>query len=220
MVHTTWKCSLTIAGIVVNYADSCLQFFTGDGIFYTSLHFKSDGTATSLKWAPFDNPAPDSTGTLVSQQLVDLIAQMQDGSPNAKNHLSALWAMIEDAIQNMPFPPSQYSAYANAIVGKPLALVNVGWSLELAQAPLKAQQTLGPLPGDSSIRNNPTEEAAMAAHDFPVKIGDVSLFDPHTHLGSIQAQPILTFFYAVEPTIRRRRLLLEYGQRQDRQNRL
>lgn len=133
-----------------------------------------------MKWAPFDNPAPDSTGTLVSQQLVDLIAQMQDASPNAKNYLSALWAMIGDAIQNMPFPPSQYSAYANAIVGKPLALVNVGWSLELAQAPLKAQQTLGPLPGDSSIKNNPTEEAAMAAHDFRVKIGDVSSFSKAT----------------------------------------
>jgi hypothetical protein len=91
-----------------------------------------------------------------------------DKTRRAQEYLRALWDMINGAIENMPFPPSQYSAYANAIVGKPLALVNVGWSLELAEAPKKAQHTLGQIPEPGY------EEAMMDKYDFHVKIGDVS----------------------------------------------
>jgi hypothetical protein len=65
-------------GIIVNYADSSLQFFTGEGIFFTSLRFGGPtGTVTAPQWAPFASPPPDAAGKLVSQQLIDLIAQMQ-----------------------------------------------------------------------------------------------------------------------------------------------
>ncbi|KAK0117084.1 hypothetical protein ONS96_012922 [Cadophora gregata f. sp. sojae] len=153
--------------IVVNYPDSSLQFFTGDGIFYTSLRFGGPtGTVTGLQWAPFAQPAePDK---LVSQQLVDLINQMQgDDIAKAQEYLRAIWGMINGAIGNMPFPPSQYSAYANAIVGKPLALVNAGWSLELAEPVKTAQHTLGQIP-DTGY-----EQRMMDSYKFPVKIGDM-----------------------------------------------
>jgi hypothetical protein len=67
----------------------------------------------------------------------------------AQAYLRAIWKMINGAIATMPIPPSQYSAYANAIIGKPLALVNVGWSMDLAESPKKAQHTIGqhPVPG-------------------------------------------------------------------------
>ncbi|KAI9857978.1 MAG: hypothetical protein M1813_007948 [Trichoglossum hirsutum] len=152
--------------IIINYADSALQFFTGSGIFYTSLQFGGPtGTMTSPKWAPFATPPPSSD--LVSQQLVDLIAEMQGDSDTARAYLAAMWDMINSAIVTMPFPPSQYSAYANAIVGKPLALVNAGWSLELAQPVRLAQHTLGKRPGELG----PTEQDAMDGYKFPVKIG-------------------------------------------------
>ncbi|CZR52728.1 uncharacterized protein PAC_02605 [Phialocephala subalpina] len=162
-----------IGWIVVNYPDSSLQFFTGDGIFYTSLRFGGPlGTVTGIQWAPFSSPPPSVASTLVSQQLVDLIHQMQ-GDPldttkteTAQEYLRAMWGMINGAIGNMPFPPSQYSAYANAIVGKPLALVNVGWSLELAESPFKHQHTLGSQPPAGY------EESVIGQYKFPVKIGD------------------------------------------------
>jgi hypothetical protein len=159
----------------VNYPDSSLQFFTGQGIFYTSLRFGGPSSVTAgIQWAPFASPPPDKADKLVSQQLVDLIKQMQPASTSeadkekAQAYFNAIWAMINGAIENMPFPPSQYSAYANAIVGKPLALVNVGWSLELAEPVMKAQHTLGKIPAPGE------EEAVMASYKFPIKIGDVS----------------------------------------------
>ncbi|KAH8654011.1 hypothetical protein BGZ60DRAFT_496363 [Tricladium varicosporioides] len=162
-----------VGWILVNYPDSSLQFFTGDGIFYTSLRFGGPlGTVTGIEWAPFVSPPPDQEDKLVSKQLVDLIKEMQ-GDPTdttktetAQEYLRAMWGMINGAIGNMPFPPSQYSAYANAIVGKPLAIVNVGWSLELAEPPLKHQHTLGAQPPAGY------EENVMAEYRFPVKIGD------------------------------------------------
>lgn len=64
---------------------------------------------------------------------------------------------------------TQYSGFANAIVGKPLALVNAAFSLEMAQPSLKAQHTLGPLPGQLG----PTEDDALSSYKFKVKLGDV-----------------------------------------------
>jgi hypothetical protein len=166
---------LFFLGIVVNYADSALQFFTGDGVFYTSLRFGGpNGTMEAPKWAPFAQPAPDKTN-IVSDQLVNLINEMvsdpnKPNDPKTKAYLSGMWDMINRAIVNMPFPPSQYSAYANAIVGKPLALVNVGWSLELAEPVAKAQFAYpDKLPG----KFGPTEEDMMKSYDFQIKIGDV-----------------------------------------------
>ncbi|KAJ9607111.1 hypothetical protein H2200_008183 [Cladophialophora chaetospira] len=172
-VCTEWENPI-FGWIIVNYADSCLQFFTGKGLFFTTAHFGGQtGTATSLKWAPFASPPPGDEQKYVSTQLVNLISQLQGGTQAAQDYLAGLWDMIEQAIQTMPFPPSQYSGYANAIVGKPLALVNVAWSLELGQPPLKAQHTLGPKPGDTKAGFlNPTEEEVMASYQFHVKIGD------------------------------------------------
>ena|ERR1700761_3988508 len=161
-------------GIVVNYADSSLQFFTYDGIFYTAMEFGGPtGTIKTKNWLPFDPPA--KAESLVNVQLDALIKQMT-GS-NGQNYLLALWDLIRQAIPIMPFPPSDYAQYANAIVGKPLALVNAGWSLELAQPPLWEQQTLPPPPSPGP--DDPVDPLRIKANDyllsrqFRVKIGDV-----------------------------------------------
>jgi hypothetical protein len=162
-------------GLVVNYADSALQFFTGDGIFYTALEFGGPtGTIETKKWLPFD--PPDKAEDQISDQLDALIKKMT--GPGGKSYLLALWDLIRRAIPTMPFPPSDYAQYANAIVGKPLALVNVGWSLELAQPPFWPQHTL-PRPPDVDGDPNKvdplrtTAEEDMSDYTFPVKVGDV-----------------------------------------------
>lgn len=162
--------------VVVNYADSSLQFFTGDGIFYTSLQFGGPtGTIKTKDWLPF-NP-PDKAETLVSDQLAALVKRMQK-QDTGSDYLLALWDLIRRAIPTMPFPPSDYAQFANAIVGKPLALVNVGWSLELAQPPFWQQHTLANpplralLPGESDYLRSDAENDLKKTYEFHVKIGD------------------------------------------------
>lgn len=146
--------------IVVNYQDNGLQFFLSDGTFYREVRVGGPtGSNASGKWLPFDPPANQNTG---NSQLDQLIARLTD--PTDPQAVQAFVDMINTAIQTMPYPPSDYSAYANALVGKPLALVNVGWSLELAGPALEAQNTLGNLP--ANVDNE------MWSYDFPIKIGD------------------------------------------------
>lgn len=180
---TTWENPI-VGWIVVNYADSGLQFFTTEGVFYTSVRF--GGPAGVMKqphdWLPFSKPPALSSTVPVSDQLVTLVALLTDTSDKdtAAQYLLSLWNTIEAAIQTMPFAPSAYSGTANAIVGKPLALVNVGWSLELAQPPLWAQHTL-PAPAVVTPGvEDPLRVAAktdMQQYEFKVKLGDVSFLD-------------------------------------------
>ena len=177
---TAWENPI-IGWIVVNYADSGLQFFTTEGVFYTSVRF--GGPTGVIKprhdWLPFSQPPRLSSTVPVSDQLVALVNVLSDTSKQstAAQYLLSLWKTIETAIQTMPFAPSAYSGTANAIVGKPLALVNVGWSLELAQPPLWPQHTL-PAPDvvieghEDPLRAEAKRE--MSNYKFKIKLGDVS----------------------------------------------
>jgi hypothetical protein len=201
---TPWENPI-IGWIVVNYANSALQFFTTEGIFYTSVRFGGPtGVIKSHDWLPFSQPPTPSSTVAVSDQLRALVAVLIDTSnPATKGqYLLSLWKTIEVAIQNMPFAPSAYSGTANAIVGKPLALVNVGWSLELAQPPLWAQHTLPPPPVLAPRTVDPLRTDAINAmkeYKFKVKLGDVSfnpLQDPpeaRTHAQANRKQRDRTF---------------------------
>jgi hypothetical protein len=156
----------------VNYADSSLQFFTADGTYYTSRQFGGPtGTIESLPWLPFEPPPPEKAKLKASSQLISLIEKLAGA-----DYLQALWEVINSAIPSMPFPPSDYAPYANAIVGKPLALVNAGWSIELAQPPLWSQSTLPQPPTLKPGEEDPLRGQArsdLEAYKFKVKIGDV-----------------------------------------------
>jgi hypothetical protein len=76
--------------------------------------------------------------------------------------------MITAAIETMPFTPADYATYATSLVGKPFALVNAGFSLELALPPLESQITPS-LPVDP---NAPSAADKLFSYQFPVKIGD------------------------------------------------
>jgi hypothetical protein len=78
--------------------------------------------------------------------------------------------MINGSIKAMPYPPTEYADFASSIVGKPLALANIGYSLELAEPPFEPQNTLPP--GDSIQRINPDE--TLDKYKFELKIGDYS----------------------------------------------
>ncbi|OQO04338.1 hypothetical protein B0A48_10949 [Cryoendolithus antarcticus] len=160
--------------LVLNYQDQGLQFFCSDGTFYREVRVGGPtGTVGSSKWLPFDPPSKAQDNG--NRQLDEFIGRVttyvptnDDGTPvkdeTPAKYLQALFDMINGAIKNMPYPPSDYAAFANSIVGKPLALVNIGWSLELQGPPLKYQNTLGNKP--------PNDQDDLLSYKFPIKIGD------------------------------------------------
>ena len=157
-------------------------------------------TTASAKWLPFDPPT--QADVIVSPQLDQLIKQFT--TPNTgPAYLQSFYDMITSAIVNMPFAPPEYAAFASAIVGKPLALTNVGLSLELATQPLESQVTL-PMPAPIT----PGQEEILK-YKFPIKIGDadrpfdgvVGYFDTdNTTAGSTTWTKLHTYFTSSSAT--------------------
>jgi hypothetical protein len=190
---TPWE-NPVFGWVVINYADSTLQFFTTEGIFYTSVRIGGPtGVTRSHDWLPFAQ-TPNAAGK-VSTQLQEMLATLTDttvipdgsGLTKGAKYLQSLWTTIEDVVHQMPFAPSQYSSSANAVVGKPLALVNIGSSLELSQPPLWPQYTPheDPKVNPSALSDNndvvgqqdPRRKVAadtLQSFKFKIKIGDVS----------------------------------------------
>lgn len=90
------------------------------------------GSTQSDKWLPFDKPK----GTIKDNLQLDRLIKRMTGD---SEYLMAFFDMINGSIGAMPYAPSDYSDFLSSIIGKPLALVNVGFSLELASAPLSPQ---------------------------------------------------------------------------------
>ncbi|KAL8927115.1 MAG: hypothetical protein Q9208_002499 [Pyrenodesmia sp. 3 TL-2023] len=153
--------------VIVNFADYGLQFFTSEGQFYVELTLGGPtSTITSPRWLPFNPPSQPSK--FVSPQLFQLVQRLSDR--NGGIYLRSFFQMITSAIETMPHAPPDYAAYATSIVGKPLALVEVGFSLELAHALLRSQ--IVPSPPEPLGPAAPTEPQPLLSYKFPIKIGD------------------------------------------------
>lgn len=151
--------------VVNNFADCGMQFFLPDGTFYREIRFGGPiGAITQPKWMPF---APGhSAKAQDTKQLDALIAKVGDPA-----YLTSFWHMITTAMSNLPPAPSSYAQYLNSIVGKPLALVNTGWSLELDSQPLANQSTNSKKPfPERSLLQGKTKTAPH--YTLQVKLGD------------------------------------------------
>jgi hypothetical protein len=122
--------------VITNYADYGIQIFLPDGTFYREVRVGGPlGTLQSPKWLPF-SPDPDAQPTPDTRELDILISKLAD-----PKYLLGFWGMITTAQQKLPPAPDSYAQFLNSIVGKPLALVNTGWSVELSGPPLGIQST-------------------------------------------------------------------------------
>jgi hypothetical protein len=142
-----------------------VQFFRGNGQFYCEIRKGgvAGTTRSAAKYLPYEPPKiePTDAGTAQLAKLLDLLSPENDPQGD---YLQAFFDMINNSILDMPFPPSSYSAYANSIIGKPLCLVNAGWSIELAEEPLRQQYSLRAPASDP--------QKVMSSYQFPLKIGD------------------------------------------------
>ncbi|KAF8443357.1 hypothetical protein BGX38DRAFT_761779 [Terfezia claveryi] len=120
--------------LVINYAQYGIQAFLPDGRFYREIQLGGfGGTRTSEKYLPFGRPdKPTETRQLDS--LLDKLGATAD-------NLQSFVDMINGAIGKTAPAPEAYAQFLNSIVGKPLALVNVGWSLEIATPEYTSQNT-------------------------------------------------------------------------------
>lgn len=110
--------------------------------------------------------------------------------------------MINASLDSSAFEhaPTTYSTFTSAVIGKPLALVNAGWSLELSEPPkknwttsdvrnpdLKPSRTLlnpdpetrwaerqWPPPTQKDMDEGKVTDSQKRGFTFPVKIGDAS----------------------------------------------
>ncbi|GIK00102.1 hypothetical protein Aspvir_004117 [Aspergillus viridinutans] len=140
--------------LVFNYVEEGVQIFLPDGTFYREVRVGGVNGATALpKWAPFDQPS--SVGS--TSQLNSFAESLRNAST-----LHDFLASIGSGLDAVPEAPTDYAQYMAAITGKPLALVNIGVSLELATDPLENQATTNTTP----------PEKELLAYQFSVKLGD------------------------------------------------
>jgi hypothetical protein len=157
--------------LVVNYVDYGVQFFLQDGSFYREVRLAAPNAPNPEvlppKWVPF----PPETTTSAQEQLDQLIAQFSDQT-TGRAYLSDFIKMVNTAVGDATSAPSAYGTFLHSLIGRPLALVNTGWSLELAINARKTQSTKQeqkdlPQPKNLLPGTDPDKQ-----YQFPIKLGD------------------------------------------------
>ncbi|KAL8672154.1 MAG: hypothetical protein Q9168_003377 [Polycauliona sp. 1 TL-2023] len=154
--------------IVVNFAEQGLQIFLADGTFYREVRFGGQtGAQTTAKWLPYEPPL-----TLPSTTQIDFLIQKLGDT----TYLSGFVDMVlQSTLKNQVAAPDSYAAFSSAIIGKPLALVNIGYSLELAGAENQNWSTVNTKAPDLHLlQPDGTSFApnAPGGYTFPIKLGD------------------------------------------------
>ncbi|KAF8511749.1 hypothetical protein JB92DRAFT_3117693 [Gautieria morchelliformis] len=182
---TEWE-NPVFGWMVVNHADYGLQVFLPDGRFYREVRLGGQsGSSVSDPWLPF---GPPEDGIPETEALDRLIKQLGDSA----DYLKAFFKMILDAFQSVVEAPDSYAEFLSAIIGKPIALANIGWSLELAAPPLENQ----------SLFNQIEVTETLKSYKLPLKIGDRDrVFDGLVgYYHPLQEERIYTHFPGGEPT--------------------
>ena len=167
---TDWE-SPVWGWVIVNYVDSGVQLFLPDGTFYAEARLASPNAPQSAaqppKWLPFPRPTKVSD----AGQLNKLLSQLE-----SQAYLLSFIQMCTTYAGDAASGSSAYAAYINCLIGKPLALVNAGWSLELAAAPLQSQSTFsignGPRQDQIPLPTTLLDQPGSERYSFPMKLGD------------------------------------------------
>ncbi|KAI0118157.1 hypothetical protein GGR51DRAFT_498324 [Nemania sp. FL0031] len=154
--------------VITNFADYGIQLFLPDGTFYREVRFGGPlGTLASPKWLPF-SPDKDTPETPETRQLDALVDKLTDPP-----YLKGFWYMITTAQEKLVGAPNAYAQFLNSIVGKPLALVNTGWSLELDAPPSVNQSTKAKVSEPECDLTAPVDpESDKPFYQFQVRLGD------------------------------------------------
>ncbi|KAK2465641.1 hypothetical protein APHAL10511_002185 [Amanita phalloides] len=147
--------------LVVNYVDNGLQVFLPDGTFYREIRMGgNDGTSVGPdSWLPFEAPENSAAEAAVPKQLLALVRKLRYGG-----YLHEFFDVMVEALDATMSTPNHYAGYLPAITGKPFALINSGWSLQLSHPPNVNQST--------SVSPFSEPETPVDLYNFQVKFGD------------------------------------------------
>ncbi|KAI5811787.1 hypothetical protein DFH27DRAFT_474694 [Peziza echinospora] len=159
--------------LVLNYAQHGLQIFLPDGRFYREIRLGGfTGATVGEKWLPFAPPKGGAQDAAASTAQIDALIAKLDNADNLQEFID----MINGALRKAPPAPETYAQFLNSIVGKPLALVNVGWSLELAEPEYASEATVeNQVPQPVCLLQHQTDEIKpklIPRYTFPFKLGD------------------------------------------------
>ncbi|KAH7146274.1 hypothetical protein EDB81DRAFT_794775 [Dactylonectria macrodidyma] len=133
--------------LMVNYVDNRVQFFLPSGRFYREVRVSSPDAPPQDNMSPQWLPFRDISGRGIGEgkedtrQLDDRLKALND-KDHGDDYVKALIKMITNAMERTHHALSTYGQFTSALVGRPLAMVNVGVSLELAGSPLVNQSTV------------------------------------------------------------------------------
>ncbi|KAI1812466.1 hypothetical protein GGS20DRAFT_587464 [Poronia punctata] len=173
--------------VVVNYANYGLQFFLPSGAFYREVRQAGPlGAQISPEWLPFPEPddpeerGGEQDGGVAAKQLARLVQALS----KSQGYLLAFIAMVNAATTSKgTTAPDAYAEFRSALIGKPLALVNMGYSLELAGPALESRlnddgKVVKKLYANTAKKGvkgpgfEDNDEYDEKYYRFPVKLGD------------------------------------------------
>lgn len=151
--------------VLVNAPDNGIQLFLADGTFYRAVRVGgSEGASTSAKWLPNEPPVGlDVTSTNQLERLAERLAD--------PTYLKAFIEMIYEATRNGSSAPTAYSHFVSSLVGKPFALANMGWSLELALNAYTNESTLKGSTNQATL-DIKDPEPGLFDYEFSIRFGD------------------------------------------------
>jgi hypothetical protein len=141
-----------------NYADSGIQLFLPDGTFFREIRLGGpQGTTSSDNFLPFASP---SISTDSNFQQLELFAQRLTN----KDYLHSFVSMVTESLGTSAPPPAAWSEFFSSVIGKPLALVKMAYSLELATQAY----------ANHSDVNTNGPEVPLECYEFGIQLGDAS----------------------------------------------
>ena len=146
--------------LVINFKDKSLQVFEGDGKMKGEL-LVGAGKGDHVKWL---NPLASTNDVVtVDSDSSSELVRFMNLLTTKPAYLKHIWNMLIDANEHLHHAPSSYGDFLPAIIGRPVALITMGWSLELATQPMIDQ---------SAKRNAAVKSESLLDYEFEVKIGD------------------------------------------------
>lgn len=124
------------------------------------------GASQSDRWLPFEAPSKKEKNEKPKQ--VDYLLEKL----RKPDYLRSFIDMIIESIDNTATPPDAYTQFLNNVIGRPLALVNMGWSLELAVNEYENQSKLNNYDPDEWLLPAPSGHRERKTYKFPFKLGD------------------------------------------------
>ncbi|KAF5966120.1 hypothetical protein FBULB1_11822 [Fusarium bulbicola] len=113
-------------------------------------------------------------GTKQHMTLMDLVASMSHAP-----FIIGLWKTIIAAQDHIQAPPAQqFAQFPSALVGRPVALANLGLGIELATPPMHSQAYADYSEheedsDDERELNEPTGDEELTRYEFGIKLGDM-----------------------------------------------